>query len=149
MPLTEDKKYFIVNAEAEFKKCGEWLRGKFAEYPYLIITCKVGRDRTLEMNNKMWPMLTDISNQVVWFGEKHEPETWKDIVTGSFMKGRFIPSIEGGFVVTGLSTSKMPRKVFAELITYIYAFGIDKGVVWSEKSKETIEEYSEESKNNS
>lgn len=144
MPLAEDKKHFVINAEAEFKKCGEWLRGKFAEYPYLIIGVKVGKDRTLEQNNLLWPLLTDISKQVVWFGENHEPGTWKDIVTGSFMKGRYIPGIEGGFVVTGLSTSKMPRKVFAELITYIYAFGIDKGVVWSEKSKETIEEFGEE-----
>lgn len=140
MPLTEDKKHFIINAESEFKKCGEWLRGKFSEYPYLIIGVKVGKDRTLEQNNLLWPLLTDLSEQVIWFGEKHDPATWKDIVTGSYMKGRYIPGIEGGFVVTGLSTSKMARQTFSGMIEYIYAFGIDKGVVWSEKSRKTIEE---------
>jgi hypothetical protein len=141
MPLTEDKKHYIINSAAEITKCGQWVRGLFDEHHYLVISAKTGKDRTLDQNNKLWPMLTDISLQVEWFGKKHGAETWKDIITGSFKRAEFVPNIDGtGFVVLGMRTSKMDRKTFAELVEYIYAFGADKGVKWSEKSEANVKE---------
>lgn len=141
MPLTEDKKHFIINAESEFKLCGQWLRSLFAEYPYVVISAKKGRDRTLEQNSMLWALLTDISNQVKWFEQYHTPEDWKDIITGSLKQGRFVPGIEGGFVVVGMRTSKMTRQVFSELVNYIFSFGAEKGVVWSETAEDVFSEF--------
>lgn len=34
--------------------------------------------RTAIQNRKMWPLLKDLSNQVTWFGNKYDPDDWKD-----------------------------------------------------------------------
>lgn len=108
----------------------------------VVIT--MGRDsRSIEQNSKMWPMLTDISKQVEWFDQKLQPEEWKDLATGSFRGCKILPSMEndGRFITVGLSTSRMGKKDFSDFITYLYAFGAEKDVKWSDKSKETIAEY--------
>ena len=37
--------------------------------------------RTDKQNRLMWPLLKDLSDQVVWHGEKLEPAEWKDLIT--------------------------------------------------------------------
>jgi hypothetical protein len=106
----------------------------------------LGREtRSKDQNSKLWPMLSDISEQVVWYDRKHSPEGWKDIITGSFLQCEFVPNLDGtGFVVVGLSTRKMNKAQFAELIEYIYSFGADKVVRWSEPSLQAFEQYRQE-----
>ena len=79
--------------------------------------------RSLEQNAKMWAMLTDISKQVVWYGEKLTPEEWKDVLTAGIKKQKAVPGIEGGFVVLGARTSKMSIKEMAEVIELAEHFG--------------------------
>tara|TARA_R110000772_G_scaffold118093_1_gene223700 strand:+ start:337 stop:774 length:438 start_codon:yes stop_codon:yes gene_type:complete len=107
------------------------------------VVVTLGREqRTKDQNAKLWPMLTDISGHVVWYEKKHSADVWKDIITGSFLGGEFVPNIDGtGFVVVGLSTRKMKKPEFSNLIEYIYAFGADQQVIWSEKSNEAFEQY--------
>lgn len=91
--------------------------------------------RTLEQNAKLWPMLTDVSRQVVWYGQKLAPEEWKDVFTAALKKQKVVPGIDGGFVVCGQRTSTMPKREFCELIELIYAFGTEHDVQWSEPAK--------------
>ncbi|HDU4945921.1 TPA: recombination protein NinB, partial [Klebsiella pneumoniae subsp. ozaenae] len=35
--------------------------------------------RTDKQNRLMWPLLKDLSDQVIWHGEKLEPAEWKDL----------------------------------------------------------------------
>ena len=136
-----DERTFVVDSEMAITAFGKWVRARFAEHHYLVFSYLDGLSRTADQNAKLWPMLTDISEQVVWFGKKHSKEDWKDIITGSFRKGEFVPNLEGtGFVVLGMRTSKMGRKEFAQLIEYIYAMGADQGVKWSEKSEGVYQE---------
>jgi hypothetical protein len=90
--------------------------------------------RTLEQNNKMWAMLTDISKQVVWHGLRLTPEEWKEMVTAALKRQKVVPGIDGGFVVIGASTSKMSIKEMIDVIDFAYAFGADPDhpVKWSE-----------------
>ncbi len=37
--------------------------------------------RTDKQNRLMWPLLKDLSDQVIWYGEKLEPAEWKDLIT--------------------------------------------------------------------
>ncbi|EAO9874844.1 recombination protein NinB, partial [Salmonella enterica] len=37
--------------------------------------------RTKAQNDRMWPMLQDVSRQVLWHGQRLSPEDWKDIFT--------------------------------------------------------------------
>jgi hypothetical protein len=142
MQMQLDDKSFIVNSKDAITDLGKWIRTKFAEHPYLVISANDGLTRTQEQNKKLWPMLTDISKQVIWFGKKYSNEDWKDIITGSFRKAEFVPNLDGtGFILLGMRTSRMGRKEFAALIEYIYALGADKGVVWSEKSEAVYQEF--------
>jgi hypothetical protein len=95
--------------------------------------------RTLEQNSKMWAVLTDISKQVVWYGRKLAPEDWKHILSASLKKQDVVPGIDGGFVVLGLSTSKMSVREMCDLIELAHAFGTQQGVRWSEKGLDGIQ----------
>jgi hypothetical protein len=90
------------------------------------------RTRSLEQNAKMWAMLTDIADQVVWHGLKLSPDDWKDMLTASLKKARSVPNIEGnGFVILGLHTSAMTVSEMSDLISLMEAFGAEKGVRFS------------------
>ena len=86
--------------------------------------------RTLEQNAKMWCVLTDISKQVKWYGEWLSPEDWKHVITASLRKQKSVPGIDGGFVVLGLSTSKMSIREMSDVIELAHAFGAQQGVKW-------------------
>lgn len=89
--------------------------------------------RSLDQNSKLWPMLGDIAAQVEWYGRKLTADDWKNVFTASLKKMDVVPNLEGtGFVALGQSTSKMGKREFADLITLIYAFGNERGVIWSE-----------------
>lgn len=99
--------------------------------------------RTLAQNAKLWPMLTDISKQVIWFNQKHDPETWKHIISAAWRAQVFVQGIGGTLVVLPVRTSKLRKAEFAELIEAIYAFGDEKGVRWSDPALKAYEQYRE------
>ena len=88
--------------------------------------------RSAMQNRKLWPMLKDVSDQVEWHGVHLKPADWKEMFTAGLKGCQVVPGLEGGFVTIGMSTSAMGKKMFADLITYIGAFGDQRGVVWSE-----------------
>lgn len=87
--------------------------------------------RSLEQNARLWAMLTDISEQVEWYGRKLSPENWKHVFTAALKKQDVVPGLDGGFVVLGQSTSKMTKSEMTDLQTLMEAFGADKGVKFS------------------
>lgn len=87
--------------------------------------------RSLMQNNRLWALLTDVSRQVEWYGRKLSPENWKDIFTAALKKQDVVPGIDGGFVVLGMSTSKMTKTEMVDLQELISAFGSERNVKWS------------------
>lgn len=84
--------------------------------------------RSLDQNALLWPLLTEIARQVDWYGQKLTEDEWKDVFTASLKQQKVVPGLDGGFVVCGQRTSKMPKAVFSELIELIYCFGAQKNV---------------------
>lgn len=84
--------------------------------------------RNLEQNAALWAALSDISKQVEWYGQRLTPEEWKDVFTASLKRQKVVPGLDGGFVVCGLSTSKMGKSEFSQLLDIAYAFGAEKEV---------------------
>ena len=85
--------------------------------------------RSLAQNRRLWAMLTDISQQVDWYGKKLTQEDWKHVFTASLKKLDVVPNLDGtGFVALGMSTSKMTRAEMCDMQTLMEAFGADKGV---------------------
>lgn len=97
------------------------------------------RTRTLDQNNILWSILTDISKQVEFVvnGElvKVSPEEVKDILTAGLRREtRMAMGIDGGMVILGQRTSKMTVRQMTELIELAHAFGTQRGVEWSPTS---------------
>lgn len=91
------------------------------------------KTRTLDQNAKLWPMLQDISRQVCWYDNWLTKEEWKDFFTATVRNLKVIPNMEKtGFVAVGCSSSNMGKKMFADMIEIMYAFGAEHGVRWSE-----------------
>jgi len=106
--------------------------------------CKVqvsqDNDRTPEQNKKMWAMLGDVSRQVKWRVDNNyiymTPDDWKDVLTAGLKKhAKLAQGIDGGVVMLGCRTSKMSTKELAELIEFIYWFGSENSVKWTEAQK--------------
>lgn len=77
--------------------------------------------RILQQNAKLWPLLKDLSDQVVWFGNKYDSDDWKDLITAMVAKSqkqeqRMAPGLDGGIVMFGQRTSKMTIRQMVEVI---------------------------------
>jgi len=89
--------------------------------------------RSLPQNARLWAMLTEISEQVEWYGRRLTPENWKHVFSAALKKQDVVPGLDGGFVVLGQSTSKMTVAEMSDLQTLMEAFGAEKGVKFSAK----------------
>jgi hypothetical protein len=93
--------------------------------------------RNSDQNARLWAMLTDVAQQVEWYGKRLTQEDWKHVFTASLRKLTVVPNLDGtGFVALGLSTSRMSKREFSDLIELIFAFGAERGVMWSEPEME-------------
>jgi hypothetical protein len=97
-----------------------------------LTLCIKKETRSSEQNRLMWAALTDIANQVDWHGSKLSAEDWKTMLTASLRQQRAVPGISGGFVVLGMSTSKMSKEEMSELLELAMAFGAQQGVAFNE-----------------
>jgi hypothetical protein len=84
--------------------------------------------RSTAQNARMWAMLQDVANQVIWHGRKLAKEDWKHVFSASLKKQDAVPGIDGGFVVLGQSTSKMTIPEMSDLMMLMDAFGANNGV---------------------
>ena len=85
--------------------------------------------RNLEQNALLWAMLHEISERVVWHGRKLSPEDWKHVFSSSLRRLDVVPNLDGtGFVALGLSTSKMTKREFSDLIELINVFAAERGI---------------------
>lgn len=96
----------------------------------LVLTVKPST-RSLEQNARMWAMLTEISEQVEWYGNRLTAEEWKSVFSAAMKRAKVVPGLDGGFVVCGQSTSKMTRAEMSEMQTLMEAFGAERGVKFS------------------
>jgi hypothetical protein len=92
--------------------------------------------RNSDQNSLLWALLTDVSQQVEWYGKRLTPEDWKHVFSASLRKLTVVPNLDGsGFVALGMSTSRLSKREFSDLIELIYAFGAERDVAWSEPER--------------
>ena len=128
--MSSEQVFKLVN-ESVRMNCMVMARNLPADGSMEIAIRKVKKNRSLEQNAMMWPLLEDISKQVDWYGNKLTKEEWKDVFTAGLKNQKVVPGIDGGFVVVGSSTSKMDKKTFSDLMELILAFGAQKEVKFS------------------
>jgi hypothetical protein len=122
----------IIN-EATRSRAIEAVRALRFDEPHTVkISPEKKETRSTIQNCRMWAMLGDISKQVVWHGQKLTPENWKDMATAALKRQQVVPGIDGGFVVLGTSTSRMTVAEMCELTEFLFAFGVEHRVCWSD-----------------
>jgi len=91
--------------------------------------------RSLDQNAKLHAMISRISKSVMWAGEYLDIDDWKRLLTAAWMRANnqqalIVPALDGkGFDVLYKRTSKLSVGECSELIEYITAWAIDKGVI--------------------
>jgi hypothetical protein len=119
----------IVNSQAVRDKIATWAKN----VPWNTRVEFRAPKRTLPQNDKLWACLSDVSQQVEWYGQKLNATDWKDMFTASLRKARVVPGIDpGSFVLLGLHTSTMDKEEMSNLIELIHAFGAERGVIFAE-----------------
>jgi len=88
--------------------------------------------RSLDQNAKMWAMLADVSRSEPE-GRKLIADEWKCIFMHACgWEVQFLDGLDGRPFPVGFSSSKLTVRQMADLITFIYAYGDQHGVQWSE-----------------
>jgi hypothetical protein len=94
--------------------------------------------RTLAENAKLHAMLSEVAEQVEWAGKKRDVEVWKRLVVSAWCRARgepveILPALDGhGIDIVPVRTSRLSKKDCAELIEWLYCFGAENNVTFTE-----------------
>ena len=92
--------------------------------------------RTLDQNNKLWAMLTDVSVSMP-LGRRHTPDDWKAIFMNACgWECQFVEGLDGRPFPKGFRSSHLTKSQMGDLINFIQAFGDEHGVRWSDEAKD-------------
>lgn len=116
--------------------------------------------RTLEQNSKLHAMLSDVARQAKHLNQVLEVDDWKRLAVHQFRVDcivndmprladywkrnsfRLIPSLDGRSLVSlGTQTRDMPKYVVAGLIEWLYHYGAENNIEWSEPEEQFDERY--------
>lgn len=101
-------------------------------------------------NDKYHAMIGDIARQTTYAGRRWDADDMKRILVDEFAEemrqagtplhhdSRLIPSEDGRRVIQlGIQTREFYVREAADFITFLYAWGADRDVLWSEPARET------------
>ena len=86
--------------------------------------------RSLTENAMLHAMLTYISKNLEWAGKKRDVDTWKRLMVAAWCRAKneqveILPALDGhGVDVVFRKTSKLTRAECADLIEFIFAWGV-------------------------
>jgi len=95
-------------------------------------------NRTLAENALLHAILTDMARQANWHGQKLPMEVWKRLCMASWLREQgekplMVPALDGhGFDVIFEKTSKLSKKQCASLIEWVFSFGAELGVKFTD-----------------
>ncbi len=106
-----------------------------ADAPDGYVVTVAEETRSNAQNAVQWPYLDAFSKQLLWpvngSMEKLTPDEFKDILTAAFQGEtvRLAAGLNGGVVMLGMRTSKMPKGQFSEWISFLQATAADRNVI--------------------
>ncbi len=116
---------------------------KDAPEGHMVVVSEPTKKRIQE--EKYHAMCGDIAKQCTFMNEKRDLDDWKRLLVDAFAKvmreagtpihhdGRVLPSLDFERVVQlGIQTKDFYVAEAGQFIEYLYAFGADRGVVWTE-----------------
>jgi hypothetical protein len=129
----------------------------------VAIVCPVCEERrisskTRDQEKKYHAMLNDVAAQCRHLNEAFSDDDWKRLCVHQFRKEsmddpklaeywkkntvRLVPSLDGsGLVALGDQTRKFPKYVANAFIEWLYAYGADNNVTWTDPTRPPLEVY--------
>jgi hypothetical protein len=114
-------------------------------YVVVIDAPKKSRDQ----EEKYHAMIGDIARQCKFMGESWDADDWKRLLVDAFSKvmrdagtplhhdGRVVPSLDRERVVQlGVQTREFYKAEASQFVEYLYSYGSESNVVWSERTKQ-------------
>jgi hypothetical protein len=87
--------------------------------------------RTLEQNDKLWAMLSDVSRAMPG-GRRLTADVWKAVFMNACGHAvQFETGLSGEPFPIGFRSSRLSKSQMSELIEFILAWGTENGVQWS------------------
>ena len=133
-----DKQTFFLRNEQVRSNCQSFIQDLPTDDKNPLVIKIQPMTRNLEQNNKLHAMLSDISKQCEFGGEKRDINTWKmifcsahRIATGD--KAEMAIGLEGEVINLRESTAQMSVKRMASLIEYVTAWGVQNGVKFNDR----------------
>ncbi|WP_159967911.1 MULTISPECIES: recombination protein NinB, partial [unclassified Raoultella] len=121
------KQQFCLINDSVKQNAVNFIRSLQADRRFPVIIEAREESRTDKQNRMMWPLLKDLSDQVVWYGEKLESAEWKDLITvlvsqmqSPEKEQKSAPGINGGRVYFGVRTSQSSKRYMVEVIEAIF-----------------------------
>lgn len=125
----------IINGRADREKICRWAMGVKTGTRVEFKEAK----RSTDQNSLMWVLLTELSQQVEWYGKKLSPDSWKLMMLDSLKRALgealdIVPNTDGtGFVNLSTSSSDLSKDEMTMLIELILKFGAEHGVQFQDE----------------
>jgi hypothetical protein len=121
----------ILNGKVDREKAARWI----AKAPVGTRVEFKASKRSIPQNDRMWAMLTVLSENLLWHGQRLSPDDWKLVMLdGLSREVRAVPAIDGrGFVNLGRSSSSLTKGEMTQLMDLMEAFAAQHGVNLSEE----------------
>lgn len=109
--------------------------------------------KSRDQEAKYHAMFADVARQVEFMGSMRDVETWKRLLVDAFARvkaadndpvqgiGAIVPNLDGtGFVQLGVQTRRFSKRHASEFIEFMYAWGADRNVQWTDPAPQGIED---------
>jgi len=108
-------------------------------WPYGATVTFKERQRSIEQNDRMWAMLSDVAKQLEWHGQKLTKDQWKMVfLSGIHRDAGVVPDFSGtGVIPLNISSRKLTVPEMTQMIELIFAYGAERGVVWKNEQKDS------------
>ena len=104
---------------------------------------KIGEPTRSDAQNRlMWPLIGDLRKQVPDLGRFSADDTKCRFMHALGMEMRFLPELEGaGMFPVSMRSSLLTKSQFTGLIELIFEYGARRGIQWSHRSLQGLEEF--------
>jgi putative recombination protein ninB len=132
-----DKKQFFLRSNQVRLNCIEFIKELPTDDKKPLVVKIQPMTRSLEQNSKLHALLSDISENATWDGEKLDIYAWKNLLVSAHSiatgeQSKIVRGIEGELVNIRERTSKMSNRRLSSLIDYILAWGVENGVKFND-----------------
>lgn len=134
----EIKKQFFLRSNQVRLNCIEFIKELPTDDKKPLVVKIQPMTRSLEQNSKLHALLSDISKQCEFNGQKRDIDTWKMIMVSAHKiatggQAEMVIGLEGEVINLRESTAQMSVQRLASLIEYVQSWAVENEVKFNDK----------------